>query len=161
GYWFIFAESLEEALEIASGNPCLECGLFYEIRPMDPERATASAVTTETPRDARTDGDSTDLGRLERTRRCGRSRGSVRDQTPRPRSGPSVKSSRAWPTPRSATRPTETKPARSPSPAAATKSDDASTPRSTERHIDAIRLTSFTAGPTTVKSRRSSLPTLP
>ena len=49
GYWFIVADSLEEAAEIAAGNPCLNCGLFYEIRPIDPERATAFTVTTETP----------------------------------------------------------------------------------------------------------------
>jgi hypothetical protein len=33
GYWFILAGSLEEAAKIASENPCLSCGLFYEIRP--------------------------------------------------------------------------------------------------------------------------------
>jgi hypothetical protein len=49
GYWFIVASSLEEAAQIAAGNPCLNCGLFYEIRPIDPERASAFAVTTETP----------------------------------------------------------------------------------------------------------------
>ena len=49
GYWFIVAGSLEEAAQIAAGNPCLECGLFFEIRPIDPERATATAITNETP----------------------------------------------------------------------------------------------------------------
>ncbi len=49
GYWFIVAGSLEEAAKIAAGNPCLNCGLFYEIRPIDPERATAFTTTTETP----------------------------------------------------------------------------------------------------------------
>ena len=49
GYWFIVARSLEEAAEIAGGNPCLKCGLFYEIRPIDPEQATAFTVTNETP----------------------------------------------------------------------------------------------------------------
>ena len=49
GYWFIVARSLEEAAQIAAGNPCLNCGLFYEIRPIDPERASAFTVTTETP----------------------------------------------------------------------------------------------------------------
>ena len=53
GYWFIVAGSLEEAAEIAAGNPCLKCGLFYEIRPIDPERATAFTVTTETPAEHR------------------------------------------------------------------------------------------------------------
>lgn len=51
GYWFILARSLAEAAEIASGNPCLKCGLFYEIRPIDPERASAFSVTNETPDD--------------------------------------------------------------------------------------------------------------
>jgi hypothetical protein len=49
GYWFIVAASLEEAAKIAAENPCLNCGLFYEIRPIDPERASAFTVTTETP----------------------------------------------------------------------------------------------------------------
>ena len=49
GYWFIVATSLDEAAEIAGSNPCLDCGLFYEIRPIDPEVATAYTVTTETP----------------------------------------------------------------------------------------------------------------
>ena len=38
---------------------------------------------------------------------------------------------------------------------------EVSNSRSTEAHIEAIRLTSLTAGPTTVKSSRSSLPMLP
>ena len=49
GYWFIVAGSLEEAAEIAKGNPCMKCGLFYEVRPIDPQRATAFTVTNETP----------------------------------------------------------------------------------------------------------------
>lgn len=53
GYWFIVAGSLEEAAQIAAGNPCLKCGLFYEIRPIDPERASAFTVTTETPSEQR------------------------------------------------------------------------------------------------------------
>jgi hypothetical protein len=50
GYWFILAGSLEEATTIAQGNPCLRCGLFYEIRPIDPERGTVSNTKTETPK---------------------------------------------------------------------------------------------------------------
>jgi hypothetical protein len=53
GYWFIVAGSLEEAAQIAAGNPCLKCGLFYEIRPIDPERASAFTATTETPSEQR------------------------------------------------------------------------------------------------------------
>lgn len=49
GYWFILAGSLEEAAELASGNPCLACGLVNEIRPIESARASAFAVTTETP----------------------------------------------------------------------------------------------------------------
>ena len=39
GYWFILAHSLDEAAQIAKGNPCLDCGLLLEIRPIDPQRA--------------------------------------------------------------------------------------------------------------------------
>ena len=49
GYWFILATSLEEAAKIAGENPCLECGLFYEIRPIEHVAATAFHVTSETP----------------------------------------------------------------------------------------------------------------
>jgi hypothetical protein len=52
GYWFILAGSLEEAAEIAAGNPCLACGLVYEIRPIESVRASAFAVTTETPNES-------------------------------------------------------------------------------------------------------------
>jgi hypothetical protein len=41
GYWFAVANSLDEAAEIAAGNPCLDYGLFLEIRPIDPDIATA------------------------------------------------------------------------------------------------------------------------
>jgi hypothetical protein len=40
GYWFVLARSLDEAAEIAKGNPCLNCGLFLEIRPIDVQTAT-------------------------------------------------------------------------------------------------------------------------
>jgi hypothetical protein len=40
GYWFILANNLDEAAQIAKGNPCLDCGLFFEIRPIDPHPAT-------------------------------------------------------------------------------------------------------------------------
>jgi hypothetical protein len=53
GYWFIVASSLKEVAKIAAGNPCLNCGLFYEIPPIDPERASAFTVTTETPSEHR------------------------------------------------------------------------------------------------------------
>lgn len=53
GYWFIRANSLDEAANLAAQNPCMRCGLFYEIRPIDPERATAFTVTNETPDERR------------------------------------------------------------------------------------------------------------
>jgi len=49
GYWFILASSLEAAAAIAAENPCLACGLVYEIRPIDPERASAFTASAETP----------------------------------------------------------------------------------------------------------------
>jgi len=49
GYWFILAGSLEEAARLAAENPCLACGLSYEIRPIESERASAFKVTNETP----------------------------------------------------------------------------------------------------------------
>lgn len=52
GYWFIVADSLQEAAAIAAGNPCLACGLSYEIRPLESERASAYRQSNETPRPA-------------------------------------------------------------------------------------------------------------
>lgn len=49
GYWFIIAPSLREAAELAAQNPCAQYGLSYEIRPLEPERASAYKVTNETP----------------------------------------------------------------------------------------------------------------
>jgi len=49
GYWFILAGSLDEAASLIAGNPCIECGLVMEVRPIDPERASAFDVTNETP----------------------------------------------------------------------------------------------------------------
>ena len=49
GYWFIVARDIDEAAALAAQNPCMQCGLFYEIRPLEPERATAYNVTNETP----------------------------------------------------------------------------------------------------------------
>ncbi len=49
GYWFIVADSLDEAAALAAQNPCLACGLSYEIRPIERERASAFAITNETP----------------------------------------------------------------------------------------------------------------
>ncbi|NGY03171.1 YciI family protein [Solimonas terrae] len=49
GYWFIYADSLDDAARLAAGNPCLACGLSFEIRPIEPERASAYVHATETP----------------------------------------------------------------------------------------------------------------
>ncbi len=49
GYWYVYAPDLEEAAKLAALNPCLQCGLFYEIRPTEEARASAFAVTNETP----------------------------------------------------------------------------------------------------------------
>lgn len=49
GYWFIVAASLEEAAAIAGQNPCLACGLEFEIRPIEPQRASAYVLSNETP----------------------------------------------------------------------------------------------------------------
>lgn len=49
GYWFILADSLEDAAAIARENPCMQCGLFYEIRPVETERASAFRTANETP----------------------------------------------------------------------------------------------------------------
>lgn len=53
GYWFFMAGSLEEAAAIAAQNPCLACGLTYEVRPTDPERCSAFDQTSETPQEFR------------------------------------------------------------------------------------------------------------
>ncbi len=50
GYWWIVADSLDEAVRLASGNPCLRYGLFYEIRRTDPEKCSAFDTTAETPK---------------------------------------------------------------------------------------------------------------
>jgi hypothetical protein len=49
GYWFIVADSLEQAAQIAAQNPCLAYGLSCEIRPLEPARNDVSVAATETP----------------------------------------------------------------------------------------------------------------
>ena len=51
GYWFVLAGSLDEAARIAADNPCLACGLAFEIRPIEPELASAYRESNETPAD--------------------------------------------------------------------------------------------------------------
>jgi hypothetical protein len=52
GYWFFVANSLDEAAALAAQNPCLACGLTFEVRPLELERASAYKITNETPREA-------------------------------------------------------------------------------------------------------------
>ena len=49
GYWFFLANSLEEACALAAKNPCMQCGLFFEVRPVENARANAFVKMTETP----------------------------------------------------------------------------------------------------------------
>jgi len=49
GYWFIHADTLEQAAQLAARNPCLAYGLSYEIRPIESIRASAFNLTNETP----------------------------------------------------------------------------------------------------------------
>lgn len=49
GYWFIVADTLEEAAAIAAENPCLAFGLTLEVRALDPLRSSVAMVTSETP----------------------------------------------------------------------------------------------------------------
>jgi hypothetical protein len=49
GYWFFCASSLEDAAALAAQNPCLACGLSFEVRPIEPERASAFRPANETP----------------------------------------------------------------------------------------------------------------
>ena len=49
GYWFFVAGSLDEAAALAAQNPCMACGLSYEVRPIETERASAYKASNETP----------------------------------------------------------------------------------------------------------------
>src|SRR4029077_10292577 len=40
GYWFILANNLDEAAQIAKANPCLDVVLFFEISLLGPPPAT-------------------------------------------------------------------------------------------------------------------------
>ena len=53
GYWFFVADSLQEACDLAAQNPCMACGLQYEVRPVETERASARVASNETPVRAR------------------------------------------------------------------------------------------------------------
>jgi len=49
GYWHVLAGSLDEAAAIMAHNPTLACGLEFEIRPIEAERADARVASNETP----------------------------------------------------------------------------------------------------------------
>ena len=49
GYWFIVAQSLEEAVALAAQNPCLAYGLSVEVRPVELARANVLVRANETP----------------------------------------------------------------------------------------------------------------
>lgn len=49
GYWFFVAASLDEACALAAQNPCIACGLQFEVRPIEPVRASAYVASNETP----------------------------------------------------------------------------------------------------------------
>lgn len=53
GYWFFLAASLDEACALAALNPCIACGLSFEVRPIEAERASAYRASNETPSLAR------------------------------------------------------------------------------------------------------------
>lgn len=48
GYWLVSAASLEEAARLLADSPTVALGLFYEVRPLDPQQATATMRATET-----------------------------------------------------------------------------------------------------------------
>lgn len=47
GYWFVLADSLAEATKFAAENPCLEYGLYFEVRPIELKKANAFESMTE------------------------------------------------------------------------------------------------------------------
>jgi hypothetical protein len=49
GYWIVTAKSLDEAAALMSRSPTLACGLAYEVRPLELQRASAYVLSNETP----------------------------------------------------------------------------------------------------------------
>jgi hypothetical protein len=47
GYWFFVADSLDAAAALAAQNPCIACGLSFEVRPIEAERASAYRPSNE------------------------------------------------------------------------------------------------------------------
>ena len=48
GFWFVRAQSLEAAARMLADSPTVALGLFYEVRPLDAQPATATMVASET-----------------------------------------------------------------------------------------------------------------
>ena len=49
GYWIVCARSLDEAATLMSHNPTMACGLAFEVRPIEHQRASAYVQSNETP----------------------------------------------------------------------------------------------------------------
>ena len=49
GYWIVVAPSLDAAAELMSHNPTIACGLAFEVRPIELQRASAYVLSNETP----------------------------------------------------------------------------------------------------------------
>ncbi len=50
GYWLVRAATLQAAALLLADSPTVALGLFYEVRPLDPDKATATMRATETTR---------------------------------------------------------------------------------------------------------------
>jgi hypothetical protein len=48
GYWIVSAPTLDAAARLLADSPTVALGLFYEVRPLDGNRATATMRSTET-----------------------------------------------------------------------------------------------------------------
>lgn len=48
GFWIVSAPTLEDAARLLADSPTVAQGIFYEVRPLDPLRATATMQATET-----------------------------------------------------------------------------------------------------------------
>ena len=48
GFWIVSAPTLEDAARLLADSPTVAQGIFYEVRPLDAQRATATMQATET-----------------------------------------------------------------------------------------------------------------
>ncbi|HET9205352.1 MAG TPA: YciI family protein [Burkholderiaceae bacterium] len=49
GYWIVCSRSLDEAATLMSHSPTIACGLAFEVRPLEHQRASAYVPSNETP----------------------------------------------------------------------------------------------------------------